>query len=300
MSNTKSLALGVALAALAVGGPSLASPVDSDPSPAAAARHLPTLRLERIAARVIVIPEARNNITAEVRGGGGDLPRPVLRVDGTDMVVDGGLSRDKMKSCRISGPEGRETIKFGFFFAKSYRGPELPTVTVRVPLDVAVIADGAVIGQVGPSRNLTMRQERCGDWKIGDVGGRLDLTLEGMGDVKGGSAGDMVLSLAGMGDIDMRSTRSLKAELAGMGDLTVGSVNGPVDVELSGMGDVDINGGRATTFRARLSGMGDLDFRGVADSVDAEADGMGDINVAKATGEVRTGKSGIGKVHVGR
>jgi hypothetical protein len=173
-------------------------------------------------------------------------------------------------------------------------------VTLRTPLDVTIEANGAILGEVGPSRSLALRQERCGGWRLGDVSDHLAIDVQGMANVEAGAAGDATLALQGLGDVHLRSTKGLTARLEGLGDLTVDEVSGPVEASLEGMGDLRIRGGHATSFRARLDGMGDINFGGVADTVDASADGMGGIRIAKATGEVHKSASGFSHVTVGR
>jgi len=263
------------------------------------AANAATVRLEKLAARVVVIPENRANITAEVRAGKGDVAKPVLRTVGADMIVTGDLTEEQLRSCSKSGDDPMKGV-MKLSKRKNVRVEDLPVVTVRVPMDVTVVADGAVVGEVGASRSLNLTQRRCGAWRIGDVSGRLKLELEGFGDFHGGSAGEAAIDLEGMGDVTLRSTRSLTASLEGMGDLTLDQISGPVDVSLQGMGDVRIKGGRATTFKARLEGMGDVRFDGVVDTLDASADGMGSVRVAEARTVVRKSQSGFAKVKIGR
>ncbi|HYF22445.1 MAG TPA: hypothetical protein VD929_03520, partial [Caulobacteraceae bacterium] len=189
----------------------------------AAGAQAATLRLEKLAARVVVIPENRANITAEVRAGKGEVAKPVLRTAGADMIVSGDLTEENLRSCSKSGNDpAKGVVKLSK--RKNVRVEDLPVVTVRVPMDVTVVADGAVVGEVGASRSLNLTQRRCGAWRIGDVAGRLNLELEGFGDFHGGSAGEAVIDLEGMGDVTLRSTRSLKASLEGMGDVTLDGI----------------------------------------------------------------------------
>lgn len=260
-------------------------------SPALAAP--PSVRLDHLAARVVVISEDRANVTADVRGGRTDLPRTVLRVSGSELTVAGGLSDSQLRQCRSS--KGR--MKLGLFH--SYAIADLPVVTIHAPRDVVIESNGAISGEIGPSRSVDLRQRRCGEWSIGDVGERLALNLSGLGDVRAGSARKADLRVSGMGDVHIRSTSALNAELSGLGDLVVDDASGPVEAELSGMGDIRIRGGHVTTLKLTQSGMGDISFHGVADSLDASSSGMGGIDVAKVTGEVRQRHSGMSHVRIG-
>ncbi len=255
-----------------------------------------TVRLDHLAARVVVVPEDRANITAEVRGGSGKVARPVLHVSGADITVTGNLTEGQMRDCHSTRSGG---IKFGWF-APSYQASDLPVVTIRTPRDVVVVADGAIVGQIGPANSVDLFQKHCGGWTVGDVADRFMLRLEGRADVDAGAVGRAEFDLDGLGDVKVHSAGSIKGQMNGLGDLTFGSVNGPVDVTLDGLGDIRIRGGHATSFRARLAGMGDIHFNGTADSVDASADGMGDITVAHATGSVRKSISGLASIKVGK
>jgi hypothetical protein len=261
---------------------------------AAPALAAPEVRLEGVAARVIILSEARNNITAEVKPGkAGGVPTPTLQVQGVNMVISAGLSKSRMENCRANA----ERIKLGFW--NSTPVADLPVVTVHVPRDVVVVADGAIVGEIGQAQSVNLEQKRCSYWRIGDVAGPLNLSLSGLGDVRAGSSGSALLRVAGLGDVRVRSTGALTSTMSGMGDLVVDEVNGPVDAALSGMGDLRVRGGHATTLRLRLSGMGDLSFGGVADSLEASASGMGSIHVSKVTGAVHKSQSGMASIHVG-
>ena len=264
---------------------------------AAARAAAPTVRLDHLAAHVIIIPEARANITAEVRNAGKrGLAKPRLTVSGQDLTISGDLSRLDLNNCRVRGGRG---VSLGFFHHLDES--DLPVVTLHVPMDVTVEADGAVEAETtGPLHSLTVAEQACGDWKIGDVRDRLDYDLQGRGDVQAGSASSATLKLQGMGDLHLRATGALDVSLQGMGDVRVDQVNGPVRASLQGMGDLHIRGGHAAQFTADLEGMGGIKFDGVADTVDVSASGMGDILVARATGEVHKSRSGLSKVTVGR
>jgi hypothetical protein len=266
-------------------------------SAAAAQAAGPTVRLDHLAAHVIIIPEARATITAEVRNAGRrGLAKPALSVSGRELTVSGGLSRVDLHNCRVRAGRG---VSLGFF--RHIDEADLPVVTLRVPMDVTIEADSAVeVETTGPLHSLTAAERGCGDWRIGDVSDRLDYELAGRGDVQAGSVGSATLKLQGLGDLHVRATGPLDVSMQGMGDVVVDQVNGPVRASLSGMGDLRIRGGHAAQFTADLSGMGSVRFDGVADTVDASASGMGDIHVARATGEVRKRQSGLAKVTVGR
>ncbi len=256
-----------------------------------------TFRIEHVAAHVIIIPEARDTIHAEVRNSGkGGLGRPQLTVNGPDLLISSDMPESKFRDCGVNN--FGHGVKFGLFHHVSE--DDLPVITVHVPMDVQIVADGAIEGEIGPSHAVNLTQKRCGAWKVADVADHFEYELEGRSDLTAGSARSTTIRLEGMGDVHMRATGSLDASLQGMGDVVIGQVNGPVKASVQGMGDLKIHGGHATDFQASLEGMGDIRFDGVADTVDASAEGMGDINIAKATGSVSKSQSGFARVHVGQ
>jgi hypothetical protein len=242
-------------------------------SPCLAAGAGPQLRLKDLVAQVRIIPENRADFQVNVVRTYPGLPQIRLVPQAGGLVVDGGLHK-RIKGC---GAFGTVAIRGGPRVPKN----QVPQIVIRAPLAFGVEATGYVKGDIGPSRALSMDVAGCGDWNVGDVAGRLDLDVSGLGDVKVGRTG------------------SADVELSGLGDVDIASVNGPLSVSASGLGDVDVHGGHATVMKASLSGMGDLTFKGVADSLDADASGMGEINVAKVTGPVHKSRSGLASINIG-
>ncbi|MBC6980615.1 hypothetical protein [Caulobacter sp. 17J80-11] len=265
----------------------------------AASAATQTVRLEDLAARVVVMPEARSDVKVEIRPGASDIAAPRLFWEGGRAVVRGTLDDGDLKNCRKSGKDF-DTGNIVLHGRRNVAVKDLPVVVLHTPQDVVIEADGAVVGEVGAARSVTLSHERCGAWKFADVSGRLDLDIEGVADIYATRAGAAIVKLEGMGDVHLVSVGAFTADLEGMADITVDRVNGPVDVSLEGMGDVRIKSGNATTFKAALEGMGDVQFDGVAASLDASADGMGTIRVAQVTGAKRTSQSGFAKVKIGR
>ena len=231
------------------------------------------IRFKDAVAEVTIIPEARADFAVTVVRGHANLPPIRTRRVPGGVVVDGGLA-NRIQDC---GMLGGVKIKHGARVSKR----ELPQVIVRAPLDFSVVAEGYVRGTIGSARAISLTTEGCGDWTIGDTSQRLEVKLEGFGDVNAGRA------------------RSASVALEGMGDVDIASVSGPVDASVEGMGDLRIKAGAASHFKARLEGMGSIRFGGVAGTVDASADGMGTIRVARATGAVRKSATGFSRVRVG-
>jgi hypothetical protein len=276
---------------IAAGALAAAIPLALSATPASAQ----TLRISGVAARIVVTPENRSDIIAEVSTGRGvDTPR--IQRSGAGLSVLGDYSDSDLRNCRKRDGRSGDTLVLR---RRNVSESDLPVVRVRAPRDVRIVADGALIGSIGPSESLSLTSKRCATWTIGAVSGRMNVAHEGVGDVRAGSADATSVRLEGLGDFRMGATRSFTAALEGMGDVDVARVDGPVDVSLDGMGDVSIAGGRATTFRARVDGMGDVRFNGTADTLDATANGMGEVWVAHVTGTVKRNQSGFAKVRVG-
>jgi len=246
---------------------------------AAAAAAVPGLasaaeiRLKDAVAEVTVIPEARSDFAVTVTRNHPGLPPIRTYRNAGGVVVDGGLAR-RISDC---GVMGGVKIKNGPRVSKR----ELPQIVIRAPLDFSLVAEGYVRGTIGSGRSISLTTEGCGGWTIGDTSQRLDVRLEGFGDVNAGRARAATVAMEGMGDVD------------------IASVSGPVDASVEGMGDLRIKAGNASHFKARLEGMGSIRFDGVAGTVDASAEGMGTIRVARATGAVSKRAEGFSRVRVG-
>lgn len=276
-------------------------------APALAQGAMPGLRIEHAAARVVVIPEARGNVSVTVQGGDARLPRPQVHTEGGVVVIDGGLER-RIVGCGGfggpfalgSGPRREMVAQVTVRGVGPVRLDQLPVITARVPMNAAVTAGDAVWGEVGPSDSLQFANRGCGDWTLADVRGPLSIALAGSGDARAGSAGAVHAAVSGSGDIMLREIGPLEVSVAGSGDVKVGRVNGPVSARIAGSGDVSVDGGRAPNVAASVVGSGDFRFGGEAGAVAARIAGSGDIRVAHASGPVSRSVVGSGDVIVGR
>lgn len=296
---------------------------------AASAQERPGVRLENAAARLIVIPEARGDVSVSIKGGDSRLPPLRTRMEGRTVVVDGDL-RNRIESC------GSVNINVGVLFhpdARPYPGQRvmirgvgplaldrLPVVTARVPMDAAVAAGGAVWGEVGPTEALHLSKDGCGDFRLADVHGVLDLASHGSGDTFAHHAGRLHASVAGSGNLttedvggsadlvvsgsgDVKMGRvagGVSAQVNGSGNMTAEETNGPINVAISGSGDLTVHHGHAPAVAAQVAGSGDFRFDGDAGSLTAQVAGSGDVHVAHVSGAVTKVVSGSGEVTVGR
>lgn len=251
-----------------------------------------TVEVKDAVARVVVIPEDRQDIKVEFLTTNPSLPLEV-RSMGAKTIVDGNLDR-KIKSCH----GGKARVYVAGIGDISY--DDMPQIVVRMPRDAKVEAGGAVFGSVGKTASLELSNAGCGDWTVGNVAGKMNINVAGSGDTHTGAAGEAVLRVAGSGDVRTQAIGGgLEISVAGSGDVSVTSISGPLTVKIAGSGDVNIRGGKATEVNASVAGSGNVDFGGVAGSLTAKIAGSGDVHVKSVTGEVSKVVVGSGNVSVG-
>lgn len=297
---------------------------------AAPAQAAPGVRVQDAAARLVVIPEARRDVSVTVRPGDPRLPPLRTRQDGEVLVVEGGL-QDRIESC------GAINMNFGAVFNHRRGDPApgqrvivrgvgmvpldaLPVITARVPMDASVAAGGAVWGEVGPTERLRLAKSGCGDFRVADVRGEFDIDSHGSGDTGAGRVGKLRAAMNGSGDLtagdvareadvaivdsgDVRLGRvggAIAATVRGSGDLRAAELQGPLNASVAGSGDVQVEGGRAPVMAVRIAGSGDVRFGGEAGSLSAQIAGSGDVRVSRVTGPVAKSVHGSGEVYIGR
>ncbi|MDO8801150.1 GIN domain-containing protein [Phenylobacterium sp.] len=260
----------------------------------AGAANAATVEVKDAVARVVVIPEDRQDIKVEFLTTNPSLPLEV-RSMGAKTIVDGNLDR-KIKSCHGGGGKARVYVAGIGDIAYD----DMPQIVVRMPRDAKVEAGGAVFGSVGKTASLELSNAGCGDWTVGNVAGKMNINVAGSGDTHTGDSGEAVLRVAGSGDVGTQAiSGGLEISVAGSGDVSVTSISGPLTVKIAGSGDVSIRSGRATEVNASVAGSGNVDFGGVAGSLKAKIAGSGDVHVKSVTGEVSKAVVGSGNVSVG-
>ena len=272
------VAAGMAVAAIATG-----------------ASAAPSVQIRNAVARVVVVPEARSDVSVALVKTNRRLP---LRIShfGDTIIVDGDIGGRAHVCHRFLG---RPTV--GVWGRGDIHYQDMPQIVVHTPMDVHVSAGDAVYGSIGRSDSLDFSNKGCGDWTIANVRGRLRLNETGSGDARSGSAGSADLMVAGSGDLSTQDVRqNVTAVSTGSGDIMVGSVGGSLNVRVAGSGDVKAKAGQVGDMQAAIAGSGDVRFGGVAQSLNASITGSGDITVAKVTGQVNKRVFGSGDVNVGR
>lgn len=265
----------------------------------ASAAHAATLQIQNAAVRVVIVPEARSDVSVTITHVNPRLPLKITTGLDGDVTVDGGLGWGWFGapiSCGPAGPGGWMIVWGRGRFAYE----DLPEVVVKAPLDARVASNAAVFGAVGPADSLELRAANCGAWNIANVRGALVVESSGSARIRAGDASEMTLRAAGSGDIQTLSAgKRLDALASGSGDIAVAEVAGPVDLGASGSGSIRIAGGQATTMRVRTTGSGDIAFAGRADAVTGGASGSGRIDVAGVGRGLDVTLTGSGDIRVG-
>ncbi|OXE35917.1 MAG: hypothetical protein CGW95_11065 [Phenylobacterium zucineum] len=245
-------------------------------------------------ARVVVIPEARNDVRVEVLKANRSLPLTV-RTEGDRVVIDGKLG-PRIINCRSTGENARVHI----LGIGEVAYADMPQVVVRAPKAVTGQAGGAVFGMVGKSESLDLGNSGCGDWVLADVSGRAILRQSGSGDTKMGASRELDVRIAGSGDVNTGPTAGpVTISVSGSGDVKIASAKGPVDIKIAGSGDVLIAGGHASDASVSVAGSGDVNLNLVAESLRARIAGSGDIRVRQVTGSVSKSSAGSGTISIG-
>lgn len=256
----------------------------------------PSVKIKDAVARVVVIPEARNDVKVEFLTTNQSLPLEI-RQAGSETTIDGGLRRNRINGC--NSVMGKTVVRVRGI--GDVKWEDIPQVVIRTPLNVQIGAGGAVFGSIGRTDALELNNAGCGDWTVGNVKGKFELNQAGSGDTKAGSAGSTEINIAGSGDVHTQEIAGdLDVSIAGSGDVTTASVAGKLEVAIAGSGDVTIAGGRSREVDVSIMGSGGVDFGGVADNVEVSVAGSGDVRIAKVTGSVKKSVAGSGDVIIGR
>jgi Putative auto-transporter adhesin, head GIN domain len=254
----------------------------------------PSLEIRHTAARVVIIPEARNDVQVTILDPNPHMPLTIGRY-GDLVIVDGPLGRHPASCNSVLGV--RSVYAWGIGRIDYDR---LPRIIVRAPMDVKVAADGAVWGEVGRGRSLDLANAGCGDWALADQQGAVKVHTSGSGDVRAGSVGSAEVSATGSSDVAFTGVRGgLTVGISGSGDVTAAWVNGPLHAHVGGSGDVTVHNGKFSDMDVAIAGSGDVTFGGVAQSLKASIAGSGDVHAAHVTGPVSKAIAGSGDVTYG-
>jgi len=294
---------------------------DADASPAALVELAPgqmaaqtfatdRVRVRYVAARVVVTPEDRTDVSVEIDNSAGRTPMPEVSLD-DDRVEINGLLRGRIEDCTAEGAElrGYDAVTLA----------DMPLITIRVPRDVDVDLGGAGTTEIGASNSLELDHRGCSSVNVGDVAGEANIDLAGSGEITMGSAASLNADVAGSGRINTGViSGDANVDIAGSGTVNIAALNGALETDGAGSGNVVVNGGAVTRANIDLAGSGDVEINtsvssldvsivgsgdvnvnGVVGTIDAEIAGSGEVSVQSATGAVRQQVFGSGQVRVG-
>lgn len=254
----------------------------------------PATQVRDAVARVVVLPEARSDVEVEIFKADRRLPLRVWRFAGRT-YIEGGLGR-RIRDCSVRS--GEPSVFVAGIGQTAYDA--MPQVLIHTPMASRVFVSGAVWGSIGRSDSLEFSNAGCGDWTIGNVRGRMRLSLEGAGAARAGQAGSAELYSDGSGAIVTREIAGgVVAMTAASGPIDVASVGGPFNARVAGPGSIRAAAGRVSVMQATVAGSGDVVLQGIAGTLNASILGSGDVTVSKVTGPVTKAVIGTGSVRVG-
>ncbi|HVY84024.1 MAG TPA: DUF2807 domain-containing protein [Caulobacterales bacterium] len=268
-----------------------------------------SVQIEHAAARIIVIPEARTDISVAIDNPGG-VPTPHVQLDGDAVRIDGGL-RGRVRDCRN---EGVELSGYG-----AVATAQLPEITIHAPMAVTISVDTGSTTQIGAAQSVDAEFSGCGGATIADVAGPLKLSVSGSTHVTAGAAqalnvevsgsghaqigavsGDAEVQIGGSGDVAVASlTGDLKSDLGGSGNLGVaaGAIN-RADIDIGGSGTTHL-GAPVQTLSVDIAGSGAVDVvHGPLPEADLDVGGSGHVRLAGPVTNLHVSLAGSGGVEV--
>ncbi len=275
--NMKVLASMTAIAALAFGF-------------AAQAASAADVELRHTAARVVVIPENRADVSLVVAYGNSKLPKIMVHMEGDKLVADGKLDMHGINchdnSISVSG-YGDQAIA------------DLPVVTIRVPMDAHVSVGGGAFGEVGATKSLEFSEGGCGSWKIADIADKGEINIGGSGNVVTGAIGEAEVNIGGSGNFKATHLGKLEGNIGGHGNITADSITGDSEINIGGSGDVNLANGNSPRMEVNVAGSGHVTFGGEVHDLEVNIVGSGDVHVKKVTGNVSKSVMGSGRIDIG-
>jgi len=278
------------------------------------AKDAPILKIENFIGTIEIVTSNTDKISVKDADGAN-----VIR-SGDNLSVDDEVSIRKY-NCRTKRKQvliGKG--KWSGFFDKDYRNiKEYPHVKITAPEGVHLDIDNSIIfGDVETIGSAHLHIGSCGDLKLGDVTGQLDLSVSGSSDVILGNAGVSDISVSGAGDVTAKNLAQAVIDVSGSGDVSLGDISGSTNIESSGAGDIEIESvtgeklsidvsgssdvtiqsGNVETLHIEASGASDVTYNGSSIDAEARASGASDIYIHNPSGHLRTSDSGAADVNV--
>jgi len=258
---------------------------------AQAAQAATEVELRHAAARVVVIPENRSDVSLVVNYGASTLPKIMVHEEGGKLVADGKLDMHSM-SCR---DHSVSVAGYGDIAAA-----DLPEVIIHVPMDAKVSFGGASFGEVGPTKSLEFDEGGCGDWKLADIAGKGEINIGGSGTVNTGSIDEAEINIGGSGNFHARSVGRLEGNIGGHGDIDADTITGDSEINIGGSGNVNLNSGTSPKMEINVAGSGRVSFGGEVRDLEVNIVGSGDVHVKKVTGNISKSVMGSGNIVIGQ
>lgn len=239
--------------------------------------------IRHTAARIVVIPEDRTDISVEIDNQAGATPLPTVEAE-----ADGGIVIDGRLRGRIGGCEG-ETVRLRGY--DNITHAQMAVITIRTPRTVDLDLGGANVTEIGATQALSVSHAGCGVTRAADVAGELDVDLAGSGEVLTGAANSLNADVAGSGRLSVGAVAAgANIDMAGSGTVEIASLTGALERDGAGSGDIFVRAGAITEARIRQAGSGDVELVAAIQTLDAAVVGSGDILV---TGDVANAEARI-------
>lgn len=248
-------------------------------------KDVPQLDMRGMAGKVIITPEPRKDIDVRVHYANRKVPTLMVSKRGNTTILDGSISHID----RVSG-EDVHIAGVG-----RLNEAELPTVLIRVPMNVVIRDASHVQGVVGPSETLEVIYSGTGRWHFEPVERDASLIATGSGGLHLVSAATVQLDSSGSGMVILGKVGPLRAFLNGTGRLVVESSR---ETHLQNSGAADMIVGSTGSVEVRQFGSGRLNLSQVNGSFTLNSFGSGDVQVRNLNGPAQLFLSGSGNVTI--
>ena len=247
------------------------------------------IRLRHVAARVVVTPEDRTDVSVQISNPG-RAPTPTVSLEEGRLTIDGRL-RGRIGDCQEDGVDLR-----GYDYVAN---DEMPLITIRAPQDLDLGITGAGTAEIGATQSLDLGINGCVHASAGDVATQATLDLNGSGRIALAGSAQANMDLNGSGDIRVETVRAgADAEVNGSGNVTIVSLTGPLNIDNRGSGSLGVEGGAVTQADIELFGSGQVSIQAPMERLNVSIFGSGDVDAPVAVGELEAEIFGSGDVRV--
>ncbi|MBN8649650.1 MAG: DUF2807 domain-containing protein [Caulobacterales bacterium] len=246
------------------------------------------LQFNHFIGHVEYVPSNSGKIEVEIQPGAKLQPN-IIR-EGENIIIEGNSSA--MRNYFCSNINGVRTYKID---NTTYTESDLPRLKIALPTNKSLgIWTSSINGMLGDFKSADIRENSCGSLKIGNVtndvnidlgsndivigniGGKLDINIDGSGDVKTGSVnGETKINIDGSGSVSIaKQIAKINAEISGSGDIYVADGGGDVDLNLGGSGSFK-HLGYVSNPKIHIVGSGDVTVHEIRGSAEISTNGSG-------------------------